>query len=341
MNPLKIIHCANFSQTKNGAVYYSIDNKITNGLIRNGHFVHNFSYRDIARSITFFKSKKIGASKMNISLIETIRNIEPDILLLGHSEIIYDETLKTIKKLFPKIKILMWWVDPLINIKHIIPRLELLDAFFATTGVSELEKVFGEKYKNKFFYMPNCCDTSIEKLQSFNKKDKKYDLLFLGRYDDERNSFVEYIKNNFKELKIGLFGNSKETIIQGQDFFNTLINTKIGINYSRFNDIDLYSSDRIIQLLANGVFTLSPRIPNMELLFNDNEVIYFEDFEDFEEKVSFYIKNEKDRNTIAINGYKKAIKNFNSTRVTKFMIEAINQEFTEQYEWLTQKDYLV
>jgi len=341
MNSLKIIHCANFSQTKNGSVYYSIDNKITNGLIRNGHFVHNFSYRDISRSITFFKSKKIGAKKMNLSLIETVKNIEPDILMLGHSEIIFDETLQTIKKLFPKIKILMWWVDPLINIQHITPRLKFLDAFFATTGVSELIKVFGEKYKNIFFYMPNCCDTSIEKLQSFKVPNKKYDLLFLGRYDDERNSFIEYLINNFNNLKIGLFGNSKDTIVQGKNFFNTLINTKIGINYSRFNNIDLYSSDRIIQLLANGVFTLSPKIPHMELLFNDDEIVYFNDFQDFKEKVLYYLDNEQLRDEIAIRGYKKAIENFNSTRITKFMLEAINKNFTEEYEWLTKKDYFV
>lgn len=330
---LKIVHCANFSESKNGSVYYAIDRKLTNGLIRNKHFVYDFSYREIAKCKTFFKSKKTGAKKMNLALIDTIKNVEPDILLLGHSEIIYDHTLKRIKELYPDIKIAMWWVDPLINIKHIPPRLKYLDVFFATTGVDELVRVFGKDTKCKFYYMPNTCDESIDQYRSYELKNKKHDLIFLGRYDEERKEFIDYLNTHFNDLNIGVYGNSKESLILGQQYFDTLVDTKIGINYSRFNDIDLYSSDRIIQLLANGIFTLSPRIPKMDTLFNEEEIVYFDDFQDFKQKVYYYLNHDTERIEIAKNGCIKAHTAYNSTRVSNFMIEAIYGTFSQKYEW--------
>lgn len=101
MNTLRIVHCAHFSESKYRAVYYAIDRKLSNGLIRNGHFVHDFSYREIAKNSTFFKSKKFGTKKLNTALLETLSNIEPDLLLLGHSELISLETLKEAKRLYP------------------------------------------------------------------------------------------------------------------------------------------------------------------------------------------------------------------------------------------------
>ena len=53
-------------------------------------------------STSFFKNKKAGSKKMNEKLFETIDNLKPDLLLLGHSELVYVETLEKIKKVFPK-----------------------------------------------------------------------------------------------------------------------------------------------------------------------------------------------------------------------------------------------
>jgi len=66
MNPLKIVHCANFSESKYGAVYYAIDRKISNGLIRNGHFVYDFSYRKSRKTPLSLKVKNLE-SKMPIT----------------------------------------------------------------------------------------------------------------------------------------------------------------------------------------------------------------------------------------------------------------------------------
>lgn len=320
MKSLKIVHCANFSESKFGQVFYAIDRKITNGLIRNGHFVYDFSYREVARNVTFLKRKKMGAKKMNEKLLETINNIKPNLLLLGHSELVDSNTLKGIKESFPNIKIAMWWVDPFDRISHINDRLPYLDAFFATTSVEYYKQFFTNK--TNFFYMPNMCDDSIETLKAFENKEYNYDLIFIGRNDANRKDFITNLLN-MKEIHFKIFGNDRKSLIFGQNFLDTIIQSRMTINYSRYNDIPLYSSDRVIQLLAQGSLVFSPKIPEFETLFLEDEIIYFDDFDDLKKKLIFYKNNDKERIKVSKKGWEKAHTFFNSTIVTKKMIENI------------------
>lgn len=318
MQSLRIVHCANFSESKYGQVFYSIDRKISNGLIRNNHFVYDFSYREIARNSTFFKRKKAGAKKMNEKLIETIDNVNPDVLFLGHTELVYADTLKKIKLKFPNIKIAMWWVDPFDRISHIDERIPYLDAFFATTSVDYYKNLF--KNTTNFFYIPNICDSSIETSKSFENDFFKRELIFLGRADNNRKEFIAEL-NKFENINFEVYGNTKDTLIFGQNFLNCIANSEMSINFSRYNNIPLYSSDRIIQLLAQGTLVFCPKIPDFEKLFSSEELVYFEDFEDLKKKIEFYKNNKEERIRISRNGWKKAHEKFNSTIITDFMLK--------------------
>lgn len=334
MTNLKIVHCANFSESKYGAVYYSIDRKLTNGLIRNGHFVYDFSYREIAKNATFFKSKKLGLAKVNIALLETLKNIKPNLLLLGHSELITIETLKIAKQTYPEMKIAMWWVDPFERIAHIPERLALIDNFFATTGNNYLEHLFGSDTRANLSFFPNVCDLSIEVESSKDINKYDYDLLYIGREDDRRKEFLDYIKS-LHNILIGVFGQTKKNLLIGSHYYEMIQKTKIALNYSRFNDIELYSSDRIIQLTASGVMVMTPRIPQFERLFAEEEVVYFENKEEFREKLNYFLTHDDERKKIAFNGYQKAHNAYNNTRVVKFMLEMIyNAPMSEPYEWI-------
>jgi len=334
VNLLKIVHCANFSNEKNGATFYATDRKITNGLIRNGHFVYDFSYRDIAKNSTIFKTKKLGRKKLNDSLLETVRQIVPNVLLLGKSELIDAKTLEIIRKEYPNIKIAMWWVDWLKDKLAIIEKSNYIDAFFSTTGVNEVKYELNDKSFNNIYFIPNICDKSIDKYSAFRKKNPTYDILFIGRSDETRKKLINFLLNEFKDFKVGIFGDNKKNLLHGQKYLNTLIDTKLAINYSRRNDIELYSSDRIVHLTANGVCTLSPQIPKFNKLFSENELVYFKNFKELKEKILFYLRNSSERNNIASNGQKKAQTYFNETAVTSYMIETLfNIPFSNEYLW--------
>lgn len=328
MNSLKIVHCANFSESKNGSVFYSIDRKMSNGFIRNGHFVYDFSYREIAKSATIFKSKKFGIAPLNEALIKTMMNIKPDLLLLGHSELIEDKTLLKIKELLPNIKITMWWVDWVFNLKNISSRLKIVDNFFITSDPDELKRMNVKKdIIKKCEYMPNFCDSSIDTFKAYEQENYKYDLLFIGRYDKEREGFINFIKETFSDLNLGLFGLNKDSIISGSEYFEAISSSKIGINYSRNNDISMYSSDRIIHLMANGVLVFSPKIPNLDKVFTNDEIVYFDDNKDFEEKVNYYLSHLEEGKKIAKNGWHKAHTYFNERIIANHILnKTFNQD---------------
>lgn len=91
---MKILHISNFAFNKLGERYYSMDRKISAGLIENGHFVYDYSFRDMARMGTIFKTKKMGSGVANAEILKIVDNLRPDLILIGHSDLLKPETLK-------------------------------------------------------------------------------------------------------------------------------------------------------------------------------------------------------------------------------------------------------
>jgi hypothetical protein len=339
---MRILHVANFSLFKNETTFYSIDKKISNGLIRNGHFVSDFSYRDLAKYYAPLKIKKFGVSKMKKSILRTIDNLEPELILLGHTELLNEEVLEEIKNRYPQMKIAMWWVDWLKNLSSIKNKIRYLDVLFTTTGIKEIDKNLLNVNKNLVIsYLPNICDSSIESYKAFDTKEFKQDLFFAGRLDGEREKFVNQLKSKLtKNIRFNTYGTTQDTLLTGNNFLSTINNSKMALNLSRDHNTSLYTSDRIIQLMGNGVLVLSKNIPDIEILFKNNELILFNNILDCKEKIEFYFYNDSSRKEIAYNGWLKAHNSYNATRVTKFMFETIfNLQYTEDYEWKNQLFY--
>ena len=93
---MRILHVSNFGDKHNGRLYWNQCFKITNGFIRNGHNVYNFSDRDRSRSSVFNKFNKNDLVQKE--LLQSIDNYNPDLLVLGHADRINVETLSQIKK---------------------------------------------------------------------------------------------------------------------------------------------------------------------------------------------------------------------------------------------------
>ena len=54
-----------------------------------------------------------------------MNNLEPDLVLIGHSDLMSPEVLKQIKQQYPETKIAFWYVDPL-YLEH---KLDFIRAF--------------------------------------------------------------------------------------------------------------------------------------------------------------------------------------------------------------------
>lgn len=334
---MKILHVANFSDSKFGAAFYSSDRKISNGLIRNGHCVYDFSYRDIARSVSLFRSTKFGRKKLVAAFLEAVQQVKPHLLLFGHSELFRADDLLAARKMNPSMKVAMWWVDdpfPPDRLALLRERMGILDALFTTVGVAPVSEVLGDRHSTLLSYFPNIIDGSIDTGRAFENKKPIHDVIFIGHATPERRQLLQALEKLSPLTRVKIYGGSRGGKVFGAQYLDLLASSKMGVNYSRYNNVSLYSSDRLAHLVGNGLLTFTPNVPELNTLFAEDEVVYFEDFKDFFVKVLFFNENWQAGQAHAKRGYLKAHAAFGEQRVTKFMLETIFKEnYTEEYEW--------
>lgn len=336
---MKVLHIANFGFNKQGAHFYCTDRKISAGLIENGHFVYDFSFRDMARMGTIFKTKKLGANWANKEILKIVNNIEPDLVLVGHSDLMSPNVLREIKKQFPKTKIAFWYVDPLYleqKLGFIREFSPYLDAIFCTTGGEYLQKL--KQPHLKVAYMPNVGHRNVEVLKQFASNTVDKEFIFCGVIYKEpvREKFLKDLADALKKNQVHYqyYGCFEQPGVYGKGYYKVLSESRMGLNYSRKNDVTLYSSDRIVQLTGNGLLTFSPRIPGFEKLYTENEIVYFEDQTDLAAKIKYYADHTEEAKRVAEAGWNKTRNSFNAKRISQFMIEVtFNQPLSETYEW--------
>ena len=84
---IKILHVTNFNERHNGRLFYNTGRRINNGFIRLNHSVLEFSDRDIVSYYRNLNDLK-GSKRLNSKLIEVISNYVPDLIVLGHADLI-------------------------------------------------------------------------------------------------------------------------------------------------------------------------------------------------------------------------------------------------------------
>ena len=341
---LKIIHVTNFNHRYFGRLQYNTGVRFNNGLIKNGHNVISLSDRDL---ISYTKSLRdpTGEKYLNKLLANTIENFKPDLLLLGHADRINSETLNYAKIKYPYLKISQWFLDPLSkngpdydkNKLRVFSKSKECDTTFITTSPDALDF----KIKNSFF-LPNPCDKSLDNLQNF-RNDKDYDVFYaishgvhrgnlrLGK-KDEREQFIDKLLKKCDGIKFDLYGMFGRQPVWGNEFLNKLSNSKMALNLSRGKPIKYYSSDRIAQLMGNGLLTFIHNDTKFNDFFSDKEMIFYKNISDLSEKIKKFKRDKKKASEIAKRGHEIYHKHFNSSVVSNYII---NKTFgiNSKYYW--------
>jgi hypothetical protein len=335
---MRILHIANFSYTKHGATFYNTDRKVSSGFVRNKHFVYEYSMRDMARMATVFNTKWMGKGKANSDILAICKNLEPDLVLLGHAQLVTGETLKHIRQNYPETKIALWYVDALFheeNTGYMKSFFPYLDAIFVTTGGEALEKMAPSSITRAYF--PNPVESSIDNLRNFERRDFEYELMYCGTIGESvyRRQFMESVQSGLNDFPLKLNALLGYPELQGNDYMRNLSLSRMGLNHSRRNDVCLYSSDRIAHLTGNGLLTLSPKIPEFDLIYKDDEIVYFDDLDGLISSARYYAAHPDEAAKIAEAGWNRAHQSCSAERVTRFMEETIfNRPYSESYEWL-------
>ncbi len=332
---LRIVHITNFNERHDGRLYFNTGRRINNGLIRLGHSVLEFSDRDIQKYYKNYKDIS-GTKRLNSKLLNTCYNFRPDMLVLGHADSIYPQTLRDLKKNYPNLKIAQWFLDPLNkkgpdfnkNKERILNKIDYVDKNFLTTSPKALNFL---KKKDNFHFIPNPSDSSFETLNNFNKPcnmDVFYALshgvhrgvLKRGKFD-ERINFVSKLMNITPNIKFDIYGANNVQPVWADNYLKAISNSKMGLNLSRGEPIKYYSSDRITQIIGNGLVTLIDEKTHYRDFFNDQEMVFYKNVSDLAEKILKISKDEKLRKEIGRKGKKKYLKFFNSTEVAKYLIK--------------------
>jgi hypothetical protein len=216
-----------------------------------------------------------------------------------------------------------------------------MDATFLTSCPSVLSKDI-----NNSHFIPNPSDPSFETLKNYNR-DCKNDLFFalshgvhrgklkIGKIDN-REQFLNKLVYKNKNINFDLYGVNGNEPIWGNKFIEVLSQSSMGLNLSRGKAVKYYSSDRIAQLMGNGLLTFIDKNTFYGDFFTNKEIITYNDINDLSYKLNKYKKDVRERKIIAKNGRNKYIKFFNSKVISEFIIDK-TFGFTNKKKFLWEK----
>ena len=328
---LKILHVSTFDEKNDHRLFnISIANKLTKGLIRNDHDVVNFSYRDFNNKLLIKSSEVLNQKILNIA-----KNYRPDLILLGHNNVIKTDIIEQIKKNH-KTKIALWYEDHLIkggpnyinNLNLIEQNKDLIDQYFLTTYPDSISTKIDRKKLN---YIPIPADKNIENLEIYNSKNRFKDLFFAlshgvnygklkSNNQDEREIFLNEMMKINKKLTFNILGYGNEQPKWNYQYFHELSKCKTALNLSRGEPSKYASSNRIASLVANGIMTFIDKKTNYSDFFNSDEMGFYSSPADLLNQLDNLNGNINKINKISKNGKIKYFSIFNNSIVADYMI---------------------
>jgi len=329
---IKIMHITNFNDRFDGRLHYNTGRRLNNGFIRNNHNVLAISDRDVVHNRTKLKDL-YGNKSLQKKVISTFDNFKPNLIVLGHADKVSVETLDILRSKNKDLKICQWFLDPLSkhgpdhknNKTRILEKMEFLDNTFLTTDPKSLNFNVPNSY-----FIPNPCDHTFETLSNYNKS-CNFDVFFAmshgvhrgklkaGKYDD-REIFINKLITKNSSLSFDVYGMNDVQPIWGNLFLEKISNSYMGLNLSRGKPIKYYSSDRITQLIANGLLTFIDEKTYLNDFFTSKELIFYKNIDDLSYKLNKYKKDHKTGKKIAKAGKMKYFKYFNSNIVSDYIV---------------------
>ena len=328
----KILHISNFGIRTNHRLFnLSISKKISNGLIRNGHDVIDFDYRNKINSL--FKNNSIDQK-----ILEILENYRPELIILGHNNSLSYETLNIAKKKF-NTKIALWYEDHVIqgdpnyknNLNLIEKNSNLIDQYFITTAPDIIKTKIN---KNKLNFLPIPVDPNIES-EHFYEISKSKDLFFalsngvnFGKLKkntvDERLKFIEKLIICSKDrINFNILGLFNEQPKWNYAFNNELMISKTALNLSRGGPNKYASSNRIASIMGNGVLPFIDEKIKYQDFFDNDEIETYSSPKNLISKLSNIIHHEKKLIIRSKNAKKRYFDLFNNRIIADFIVHKV------------------
>ncbi len=339
----KILHIASFGIKSNHRLFnLSIAKKISNGLIRIGHDVINYDYRD-------HNSNFLSGESLDSKILSIVSNYRPELIILGHNNCLQRSTLEKIKDIYDS-KVALWYEDHVIkgdpsyrkNLNLIEQNNDLIDNYFITTSPDIISCKIN---KSKLYYLPIPVDPNIENGHFFETKKNK-DIFFAVSHGvnygklkkntfDERFNFVNKLINCANnKIEFNLLGFNNEEPKWNYDFNKELMISKTALNLSRGGPNKYASSNRIATLMGNGVLPFVHEKVFFQDFFDNDEIITYKNHIDLIENLLKIKDKPEILRKRAIKSKKSYFNYFQNNIVADFIINKVfdrKQKF--KYVW--------
>ena len=251
-----------------------------------------------------------GQKLINLRLVREVKRYKPDLVLVIKGENITPDTVLKIKKVSRVVNYfsdyMRWFSDE--QIKSWLKAYEVV----YTGDMWDVETYRKKGFKN--LYHVHLPAPPMKKIP----KNKKNDVVFVGAYSKER-------ENAFKKLKdldFKIWGDQKWAESSLKDNFmgkwlsndenlDVFKKTKIVVNFH--NDLtgkNRYINLRAFEAVASQALLISDLRRDLPTVFKiGEEILIYKNSDDLYKKVIYYLEHEKERQKIALKGYKRVLKN--------------------------------
>lgn len=314
--------------------------KLQRGLIQNGHYVHFFSDRDAAAFEAPFGFRDLGKGRANRKLIETAAEIEPTLIIIGHADIITNQTLAAIRKEH-SCPIVHCNNDPLFippNVDRIRRRLNVCDSAFISTGKKTIDLFFPDQI-HRTHHMPNPVDPAIERFDSSKKSRQELarDLIFCGNATKftQREEKLLWLKENLNPtVRFDTFGLLGTPPVWGKSYDKALYESAMGLNLNRDEGHHWYSSARMAQLAGNGLLVFTHAANGFHSLVPPDSLAYYETREDLKQQVERFAADDDSRRSHAARARNFFHMEMNNSLYARYIVEeSLGHTHSHAYVW--------
>jgi len=279
--------------------------------------------------ITYRILNKIGFPSDLYGINKTILDLtfkkKFDFLFIPDGRVIRPCTLKKIKRICPDSILIHWSNDNLflphyksifflrslryydlfvvINIPSYIKSYENYDV--KKNRILLIDKSFSIDFIKDYYEIIDCENSKL-----------KYDVIFIGSYEEDRFEAIKYLANN--GIEVNIFGGGWEHVkrvnefmvihnrqLIGKEYVEAIKCSKIVLGFLRKRNNDTQTS-RSFEIPAYGGFMLAERTKDHLRLFKEGmEAEFFSNKEELLYKVEYYLNNDTQRRKIAWNGQMK------------------------------------
>lgn len=263
-------------------------------------------------------------NEVNKKIIDRINACTYDIVWIDKGIIVFPETLREIKKLFPQTKIVSYSPDNM-ALRHnqsqqYVECIPLYDYIITNKSyIIEDMKRLGAKHVT---FVNNSFSEDFHRPYELSEEERDElggDVGFIGAWEEERCKSILYLVDH--GVKVKVFGDARWNkyanyspnltimgrLLKNEDYCKSLQAFRISLCFLRKMNFDTQTT-RSVEIPACGGFMMAERTDEHLSLFEENkEAVYFSSNKELLEKCLYYLENEEIRSKIAVAGRERAV----------------------------------